>query len=126
MKRVISLLSILALTVGCLFVLVSCGSTPNSSPKEAEMALKSAGYSVGYTAYEEYTYVRGSSFSEDYIEIYYFNTEADAQDQYSDWMSDYEDEKMLADMMGIDLGYEVGISGTYVWKGTAAAIKAAK
>ena len=124
MKKVISLLCVLVLTVGCLFVFASCGA-PNSDPQAAKAALESAGYYVSYYEYETYTYIHGT-LGEEYVYIYYYDSEALAEADYAAKEAAYEEEEALADVLGIELDYEVGISGTMVYKGTSKAISAAK
>jgi len=59
MKKVLSLVCVLALTLSCLLALTSCfGGTPNSDPKAAKAALEGNDYSVNDMTFM-YTYMDG-------------------------------------------------------------------
>ena len=126
MKRIISLLCVLALTVGCLFVMVSCGG-PNSDPQTAKASLESAGYNVNLYEYAKYTYLSATS-GDDYVKIYYYGDAyvAEAEALYAGWQETYAAGEEIADLNGEDMEYEIGLSGTIAYKGTSAAISAAK
>ena len=46
MKKVLSLVCLLAIAASCLFVLASCGATPNADPKAARENLAAEGYQI--------------------------------------------------------------------------------
>ena len=137
MKKVLSLVCLLAVVASCLFVFASCGggATPNSDPAKAKAALDAA----GYTCQDGYAVTVGAAMSigteaakklenavaaykgsarTDAVSIYYFADEESAQLAY-----DYIDElaSELDDYEGV-----YGISGKMVWAGAETAIKAAQ
>ena len=124
MKKVLSLVCLLAIVASCLFVFASCGgATPNSDIAKAEEALKAAGYTVNKVGTSKLMANKG----QDSVIIDYCDTEAAAQAIYDSYVAADEAQKELADAMGVD--YEsgaYGISGTMVWAGTDAAVKAAQ
>lgn len=118
MKKVLSLICVLALAVSCLFALTSCfGATPNADPEAAKASLESAGYTV-YLIGDKLTATKG----EDAITIDYCATEEAAQAIYDGYVAMEE----LAKELGEDMGGDYGISGKMVWVGTSDAISAAK
>ena len=124
MKKVLSLVCLLAIVASCLFVFASCGgATPNSDIAKAEEALKAAGYTVN-KAGNRLT----ANKDQDRVVIDYCDTEAAAQAIYDGYKAAEDAQKQLADAMGVDYESEgaYGMSGTMVWVGTDAAIKAAQ
>ena len=131
MKKVISLVCLLAMVATCLFVFASCGATPNSDPAKAEEALKAAGYTcvdsklgasmlVGaepakkiekaITAYK-------ADDRMDTVTIYWFADEDSAKAAYDNIDS------LVSEAGGDDV---YGVSGKMVWAGAEAAVKAAQ
>ncbi len=132
MKKVLSLVCLLAIVASCLFVFASCGgATPNSDPAKAEEALKAAGYTcvdgtmgatflVGAEAAKKLekaiTAYKGDGMT-DTVSIYYFADEESAQ-------LAYDNIDAIASDAGSDDVY--GVSGKMVWAGYEAAVKAAQ
>ena len=119
MKKVLSLVCLLAIVASCLFVFASCGGgTPNADGKQALKNLEAAGYRITVSSINDDGVGRISAISEDLedaIQIYYAATEADAQSAY---------DSLAAQENGEDV--EIGISGKMVWAGTSGAISATK
>lgn len=151
MKKILSLMMVLALAVSCMFVFASCGgggATPNEDPEEAKDALKDADYEVEMIEGEalEYAFdydgleavVAGVKMDADIediedledledmkieaVTIFYFEDEDAAKDAFEDIEDEAGDS---AEEMGIE-DYVCKQSGKMVWIGTKAAVKAAK
>ncbi|MBO5313437.1 MAG: hypothetical protein J6B29_05665 [Clostridia bacterium] len=137
MKKVLSIVCLLALTVCCLFTLVSCGG-PNSDPDKALEALKENG--VTWAGKDE-TIIPGAlrflgvknincvvtgtgEIEEEYahITIIYFDS-ADDADEYWDEVEDYAEEKK--DDKAEDSEWVCEKSGKMIYYGTKNAVKAA-
>ena len=124
MKKVLSLVCVLAMVATCLFVFASCGATPNEDPAEAEKALKEAEYNVTNLT-KDGVGVLTATKGEDTVTIQYCADEAAAEKAYEQLETLYEAAEKIADELGEDVGYEIGISGKMVWSGTPDAISAA-
>ena len=127
MKKILSAILACVLVLGCVFALASCGG-PNKDPEAAKAALEDAGYTV---------YLRTEGLGDDYeaqlsatkknddgsyemISIVYCTSAAVAK-------ANLADAKEAIELAGDEAdGYSAGQSGTVVWMGTDAAIKAAK
>ena len=130
MKKIISTVLLCVLLCGCMFALASCGA-PNSDPKAAAEALKEEGYvvtlnesPVGYKATIVATKNNVKEKEFEYVEIYYFNSEADAETAFDTLSTKFSAE--AEELKGTDYEIEYGISGSLIYKGTSGAIKAAK
>ena len=119
MKKVLSLVCLLAIVATCLFVLASCGGgTPNLDGKQAMDNLKANGYTIMSGSINDEGVGQFYAISddlEDAIQIYYAATEADAQAAYDRLMAGENEDNI-----------ETGISGKVVWAGTSGAISATK
>ena len=141
MKKIISLILVCILLLGCAFAITSCGkddkddekkeATPNKDYKNAAEALKEAGYEVqafgegelGYMEEEGYSAIVNATKDNDMISIVYCVDSKTAEAMYNE-------AKDALEAMNQDapegVTYVVGKSGKMVWIGTKAAIKAAK
>ena len=129
MKKIISLALVCVMLVGAVFALSSCGKF-DSTPEETAAALSEEGYEVSVNQapadckvyiYASYNNVNEKTFEE--IEIYYFESEGDAEAAFGA-MSEKFDAKIAE--QDKDYKREYGISGDVIYYGTKAAIKAAK
>ena len=126
MKKILSAILACVLVLGCVFALASCGG-PNKDPEAAKAALEEAGYTVylrteglgdDYEAQLSATKVDGENY--EMISIVYCTSAAVAK-------ANLADAKEAIELAGDEAeGYSAGQSGTVVWMGTEAAIKAAK
>lgn len=123
MKKVLSIVCLLAIVASCLFVFASCGggATPNADMEAAKAALEAAGYTVTISNKTLNAFKTGSS---DNVQITYCTNESEAQAKYDQLKASYDAQKALADEMDADFTGEYGISGTVVWGGTPDAIEA--
>ena len=118
MKKIISLICVLALALSCLFVLASCGATPNSDPEAAKASLEAEGYTVIKSG-NTLTATKGT----DGAMIQYCDSEDNAKAAYDA----YQEIIKTAEEAGQDTStVETGYSGKVFWYGTSAAIKAAQ
>ena len=133
MKKILSLVLVCVLMLGCVFTLASCGG-PNADPEKAKAALEDAEYKV--------TYLEGDLLAmapidgleaainaikdKDLVSIYYFEDKAAAADYYEELEKEYEELKEEAKEADEEFDYAIGKSGKMVWAGTKDAIKAAK
>ena len=136
MKKVLSLVCLLALVATCLFAFASCGA-PNEDPAEAKKALEDNGYTVEMTEHEGVTYLTAISET-DIISIKYYATEEAAEAAYKkaeEEMKKYEeasdaDKATMDGYIGIEgvtyADLEYGMSGKMVWSGTSQAVSDAK
>lgn len=124
MKKVLSLVCLLALVATCLVAFASCGA-PNEDPAEAAKALEAAGYKVANLTKDGVGTVSAMK-DKDMVTITYFATEEEAETAYEALEKELEALEELADAAGEDVNYEIGISGKMVWAGTPDAIDAAK
>lgn len=135
MKRIISLMLVCIMLVGCVFALASCGG-PNSDPAKAKAALEDAGYdaelvddkisiglmSLGVDGIKAVVMGSNKEDRADGINIFYFEDAEAAEKAFEpiknkmEEASDDEEEKK----------YEIKQSGAMIWFGTKDAIKAAK
>ena len=129
MKRIISIALVCVLLLGCVFALASCGA-PKDDPKEAKAALEEEGYSV--TLNENVSGLAATivAFKDnvkdkeyDYVEIYYFNSEADAEAAWAEAEEAYKAE--AEKVKGTDYEIDFGIDGKIIYKGTVNGVKAA-
>ena len=136
MKKIISFVCLLALTLSCLFAFTACGA-PNSDPDKALEALKSNG--VNWAAKDDKVIpgllkiagvdnidcvVSGTGKIDDdyaHITIIYFDTAKDANEAWDDIQDRAEDEKKDAE----DSQWVCKKSGKMIYYGTKNAIKAA-
>ena len=130
MKKIISTVLICVLLLGCVFVLASCGA-PNDDPEEAKAALEEEGYSVtlntevpGMAATITAFYNNIKDRESDYVEIYYFNSEDDANAAWETVEAVYAAE--AEKLKGTDYEIDFGIDGKVIYKGTVNGVKAAK
>ncbi len=130
MKKIISTALMCMLLLGCVFVLFSCGA-PSEDPNEAKAALEEEGYSVtlnnnvpGLAATVVAFNNNVKDRESDYVEIYYFNSEADAEKAWEELKPQYEAEAEKLD--GTDYEIDFGIDGKVIYKGTVNGVKAAK
>ena len=152
MKKVLSLVCLLALVATCLFAFASCGS-PNEDPAEAKKALEGNGYTVNYAVNDDGVgklYAsKGEKDDAQYITIQWFATEEEAEAEYKKLEEQVEAfeksieelEKQLSEAEGTvaeelekqleeaekeldDANY--GISGKMIWSGTSQAVSDAK
>ena len=138
MKKIISLVLVCVMLVGCMFALSSCGA-PNSDPAKAKAALEEAGYIaditddpievIVYGAIGIEAIVSGVKVAEDdedklvdAVTIFYLKDEADVQKAYETLEPYYN--KAVEQYEDLDM--QMGKSGNMIWFGTKAAIKAAK
>ena len=124
MKRVLSLVCMLAIVASCLFVFASCGgATPNADSKAAITNLAANGYSVqelsgidkmftGCTAAFIATNVNDVT---EIAEFYYFSNEEHAQ-------KGAEALKADAETMGVNVDF--CISGKVVYNGSSSVVNA--
>lgn len=138
MKKVLSIVCLLALTVCCLFSFASCGA-PNSDPDEALAALKENG--VTWAAKDTVAIptalrvlgvegidcvVSGTGKIDDeyaHVTIIYFKESDDANDAW-ETVQDYADDKK--DDKAEDSEWVCKKSGKMIYYGTKNAIDAAK
>ena len=138
MKKIISFVCLLALTLSCLFVFTSCGG-PNSDPDKALAALKENG--VSWAAKDDKLIpgllkiagidgvdcvVSGTGEIDDeyaHITIIYFNDADAAKAEWEDVQEYAEDEK---DDEAEESNWVCKKSGKMIYYGTENAIKAAK
>lgn len=122
MKKILSLLIVLALAASCMFVFASCGGSakPNSDYEKAAEALEDAGYEVEVDDEDEDCIVI-MAYNEDNmmdaIEIRYYADEDDADDAFEELeeeLADAEEQieeakKMIeeAEEMAEELGIDV-------------------
>ena len=126
MKRIISLVLVCVMLVGCAFTLSSCGG-PNSDPMTASKNLKDAGYIVvpidaaGIGGIEKSisAYKIGS---DDAVQIFYLSEDADFDEAYGYVEALFDEAKEN----NKDINVSIGKSGNMIWFGTKDAIKAAK
>ena len=138
MKRVLSLICVLALAISCLFIFASCGA-PNSDPEKAVAALKENGIEK---AGKDTTVipgllkiagvddvdcvVSGTGEIDDefaHVTIIYFEDAEAASDEWEDVQKYAEDHK---DEKAEDSKWVCEKSGKMIYFGTKNAIKAAK
>ncbi len=118
MKRILSMLLVLTLSLGCIFVLASCGG-PNDDPAEAKKALEANGYTIeafeqGEKAGEKLdAYLKAKDNNNNEIVINWYKNDEDADKALEEYetLGNYE----VADK-----------SGNMVWIGTEAAVEAAQ
>ena len=137
MKKVLSIVCLLALTVACLFTMISCGG-PNSNPDEAVAALKDNGIAAakddklipgllkiaGIDGVD--CVVSGTGEIEDeyaHITIIYFNDADAAEAEWEDVQKYAEDEKSDE---AEESNWVCDKSGKMIYYGTKNAIAAAK
>ena len=147
MKKILSILLVLAMATSCIFMFASCGGggKPNSDPEKAKEALEDADYTVttskamfaGVEGLEDVVMAYKTDVDLDDIKdpedledikmevvmILYFEDEDAAKDAFKDIKGEMADG--LAEQYGVD-DFECKQSGKMVWVGTPAAIKAAK
>lgn len=130
MKKIISTVLVCVLLLGCVFALASCGA-PNADPKEAKAALEEEGYVVtlnenvgGLAATITAFHNNVKDRESDYVEIYYFNSEAEAEEAWKTLEPVYKAEAEKLD--GTDYEIDYGIDGKVIYKGTVNGVKAAK
>ena len=128
MKRIISLMLLCLLLVGCALTLVSCGA-PNSDPAKAEAALKEDGYTVvaiptfGIAGVKKaISAYKGEDDNAEGIQIFYLSEGADVDAAYEYVEGLYNEAKEEED----DINFKIGKADGMIWFGTANAIKAAK
>ena len=138
MKKIISLVIVCVMLLGCTLVLSSCGG-PNSDPAAAKAALDEAGYAADitddpislafYGAIGIKSVVSGMKVAEDdedklvdAVSIFYLKDDADVDKAYETLEKFYNEAKEEYE----DLDMEIGKSGNMIWFGTKDAIKAAK
>ena len=138
MKKIISLVIVCVMLLGCTLVLSSCGG-PNSDPAKAKAALDEAGYIADitdnpielafYGAIGIKSVVSGMKVAEDdedklvdAVSIFYLKDDADVDKAYETLEALYNEAKEEYE----DLDMEIGKSGNMIWFGTKDAIKAAK
>ena len=130
--RILSIILVFALMLGCVMALASCTNAkddekketkPYSDPEKAAEALENAGYTVRLLTDEDYLNEQGIEATiyavngdGEMISIAYYFDSDEAKEGYEEAKEERED---LGDK------YEVGKSGKMVWMGTKAAIKAA-
>ena len=124
MKKVLSLICLLALVATCLVAFASCGA-PNEDPAEAAKALEDAGYQVANLTKDGVGAVSAVK-GEDKVTIQYFATEEEAEKAYEAFEAELEALEKAAEELGEEVNLEIGISGKMVWAGTPDAIDAAK
>ena len=138
MKKVLSIVCLLALVATCLFAFASCGA-PNEDPAEAKKALEDNEYTIMNnielagvaTAYFAANVVDietsvGASKGEDSVVIFYFKDEAKAESAFADFEKAVENARKLAEGQGKEFNMEYDISGKMIWIGTPDAISDAK
>ena len=135
MKRILSILCIVALLAGCMLAFVSC-TAPNSDVNLAKSALESAGYLVvdGASSASKYgfaglvTSIHATKGFES-VTIFYFADE-DSADVAYDLMESteeyFESENKKLGVTTAEIEIEMGCSGNVVWIGTPLAIEAAQ
>ena len=135
MKKILSMILVCVLMLGCVFTLASCGA-PNKDPKAAKAALEEADYKVtllegilleGAAAsigVEDLDAMLTAFKDDDAISIYYFEEKEDAEEAYEKLEKLYNEAKEKADEDDPEI--KLGKSGAMVWIGTKNAIKAAK
>ena len=138
MKKIISLVIVCVMLLGCTLVLSSCGG-PNSDPAAAKAALDEAGYAADitddpislafYGAIGIKSVVSGMKAAEDdedklvdAVSIFYLEDDADVDKAYETLEKYYD--KAVEQYEDLDM--EIGKSGNMIWFGTKDAIKAAK
>lgn len=138
MKRVLSLICVLALAISCLFIFASCGA-PNSDPDKAVAALKESGIEA---AAKDTKIIPGllkiadiddvdcvvsgtGKIDEEFahVTIIYFEDAEAASDEWEDVQKYAEDKK---DDEAEDSEWVCEKSGKMIYFGTKNAIKAAK
>lgn len=125
MKKVLSLVCLLAIVATCLFAFASCGATPNADPAEAKKALEAAEYKV-LDMTTDGVGVLSASKGEEVVTITYCASEEDAEKAYEALEKELEALEEAAAELGEEVNYEIGISGKMVWAGTPDAIAAAE
>ena len=122
MKKVLSLVCLLAIVASCLFVFASCGATPNADANAAKEKLEANGYTVRdittgaatmFTGCKAAFIATNKNDSADIAEFYYFSNEEHAQ-------AGFETIEALAEGSNAS----VSISGCVVFAGSSDAIKA--
>lgn len=118
MKKVLSLVCLLAVVASCLFVFASCGGgTPNTDGKKALENLKANNYIIQNETINENGEGRIVAISEDFedtITVVYCATEEQAQAAYDQLAKTDNGEA------------EIGKEGKMVWVATSGAISATK
>ena len=127
MKRIISTILVCVLLVGCAFTLFSCGEV-NTDPFAAHGAFKDNGYVVtlrknvgeyAATVFADKNDLANKRY--EYIEIYYFENNEESQKAW-----DVRAESYLAQQeasKGQECEIKVGHVETFIYKGTADAVK---
>ena len=106
MKKILSILMVVALMAVCLFTFASCGS-PNKDYKKAKKALEKADYTVNVQKSGDDVYL--SAYSEsgaDFIQIGYFEDKDDAKKAYKELKSEVAEYQEELDEMIEDLEKE--------------------
>ena len=124
MKKVLSLVCLLAIVASCLLVFASCGATPNVDPKSAIANLKAQGYQIVdlnpsfgsvLTGCKEAFLAMDPTNQNVNAEFYYFSNEEHAQ-------SGLDVLKRLAESKGINA--DLQILGEIVYSGASNIIDA--
>ena len=136
MKKVLSVVCLLALTVCCLFAFVSCGA-PNSNPDEAKAALEKNGLNATKDTIAQPLVLKGLGVDDvdcvvsaigkiddkyAYVYIVYFEEADDAEEAWDNVKEYAEKQKGEAE----DSEWVCDKSGKMIYFGTKNAIKAAK
>ena len=137
MKKFLSIMLVIILSLSCVFVLASCGSDdddkkggsksskPNSSSEKAAEALADAGYDVEEEEDDGYVLIIATKGISNHIEIYYCDDEDVADEMYErvkEEAADFEDEKeemlsQLEEALGMADQYGVDIDSIYEMMG---------
>ena len=141
MKKIISLMLVFILLLGCVCAITSCGKdkddekeeevTPNKDYKKAAEALEEAGYTVSAYDVDDLPYMEEEGYEatisamkdDDAISIAYCVDSKTANAMYDEAK---EQLKAMNESAPEGVKYVAGKSGNMVWMGTKAAIKAAK
>lgn len=135
MKKILSMILVCIMALGCVFALASCGA-PNKDPKAAKAALEDADYEATLTegaalelgaaalGIEDLEAVVSGLKDDDAVSIYYFEDKEAAEEAYEKLEELFEEMKEEAEEEDVEV--KLGKSGAMVWMGTKDAIKAAK
>ena len=137
MKKVLSIVCLLALTVCCLFAFASCGA-PNSNPDDAKAALEENGLKATKDTVAQPLVLKGLGIDDvdcvvsaagkiddeyAYIYIIYFEETDDAKEAWED-VQEYADKQKSDEAE--DSEWVCEKSGKMIYFGTKNAVKAAK
>ena len=122
MKKLLSTCLLIALAMSLVFVFASCRDV-NQDPDKAREALEKAGYSISVIQEKDPMVLYASTTTEEdtdeFVWLYYYDSEEDADDAYYDLQEEYAKKAKEAE----ELNFDMGISGKVIWVGTERALE---